>query len=366
MIALLYILLFLYCFLLFSLALAALPEPEQKSGWPADLPAVSILICMRNEEAHIAACLNSIFQQAYPKERVQLLLVDDQSTDHSAAIAEGLLNKGPFDFLLIRNNRQQGKKASIQMAISHAKHPLILLRDADTLSPDKDWLISMLGFQNHGNYDMVIGPVALVKSSGWFADLQAIENNILQLLAAGSSALGKPFLCSAANLLFKRSAFEAVNGFSSHLHLASGDDVLLMEDLKRNGSFRIAYQSSAKALVQTYPEEKWDGLLRQKSRWASKFRHNPNPLNSLLAVLVFLVNLLCILALLSLPLFSFSFSGLLFILLKSGADIFLLFLSRTFMPLQLSTASLLLNTLVYPFYAVLIGLRALFVKPGWN
>lgn len=364
--ALLYILLFLYGFLLFGLAIAALIEPKKEAAAPADLPAVSVLICMRNEEDHIAACLNSIFEQVYPKERVQLILVDDQSTDQSATIAEDLLKTAPFDSLLMRNHSRQGKKASIQQAMGQAKHPLILLRDADTLSAGKHWLNSMLGFQRQGNYDMVIGPIGLVKPLGRLAELQAIENNILQLLAAGSAALGKPFLCSAANLLFKRSAFEAVNGFTSHLHIASGDDVLFMEELKRRRSFRIAYGSLAQALVLTYPKMEWKSLVRQRTRWASKFRHNPNPLNRLLAGLVFLLNVLWVLVCISLPVYSFHFSLLLFLLLKSGADIFLLFLSRESMPLHLSTASILYNTLVYPFYAVLIGLRALFLKPSWN
>ena len=49
---------------------------------------VSIVICARNEENTIVACLDSIVKQDYPKQLIELLVVDDASTDATVALAE--------------------------------------------------------------------------------------------------------------------------------------------------------------------------------------------------------------------------------------------------------------------------------------
>lgn len=362
-----FLILFIYLAVLLGIALVYLALPIEQNLAGASKSGLSIIVCIRNEEKHLAACLQSLLDQDYDKDLIQLILVDDNSQDQSIHIAQSLLNSSGLDFLLIRNAKREGKKVSIVKAVSEAKHKLILLRDADTLSPDKSYLSSMLAFQKKGNYDLVIGPVTLFREEGLLSLIQQIENNILQILSAGTAALNRAFLCSGANMLFTRTAYESVNGFRSHIHLESGDDVFFLEDLKKTGKARIAYLKSKEAQVQTYPELSWAALFRQKTRWASKFRYNPNLFNSLLASLVFAVNFLWVLLFLH-PFFFFqlNFFFVLFILLKSGADIFLLFLSRSFMPIKLSVPDLFLCALVYPFYALVIGFRALLFKPNWN
>ena len=53
------------------------------------LPFVSVVIPMRNEETSIGACLDAVLAQDYPPEAMEVIVVDGDSTDRSAATARG-------------------------------------------------------------------------------------------------------------------------------------------------------------------------------------------------------------------------------------------------------------------------------------
>src|SRR5262245_24739378 len=51
-----------------------------------DQPSISVIIPMRNEAKHISACLDSVFAQDYPPERLEVLVVDGDSDDESLEV----------------------------------------------------------------------------------------------------------------------------------------------------------------------------------------------------------------------------------------------------------------------------------------
>ena len=67
----------------------ARPEPRV---WNGDAPAVSVLVPARNEEDTIAGCLERLLTQDYPD--IEILVLDDGSTDATAAIAAGFSDRG--------------------------------------------------------------------------------------------------------------------------------------------------------------------------------------------------------------------------------------------------------------------------------
>ena len=79
-----------YSFLLRGLLSAwyALPEWEIQEGW-MPRTRVTVIVPARNEEKHIQACLHHILHQDYPKTLLEVIVVDDHSTDRTAAITEG-------------------------------------------------------------------------------------------------------------------------------------------------------------------------------------------------------------------------------------------------------------------------------------
>jgi cellulose synthase/poly-beta-1,6-N-acetylglucosamine synthase-like glycosyltransferase len=248
-----------------------------------------------------------------------------------------------------------------------AEHDLIVSRDADTFTKSYSWLKSIADFQKQNKSDLIIGPVAIADNFGIMWALQAIENNVLNVFNCGSAYFKKPFLASGANLIFKKAIFEKTNGYASHLAIESGDDVLFLEEVKKVDGSKIHYLKSTEAIVYTYPARTFSHLIKQKIRWASKFKSNTNKLNLLLSLVSFVINaawLFCLFYGFLIP--QNGGLSLIFVLLKLLIDILLLFLASGF----LKNRSLILYALpvgcIYPVYALIVGIGSVFGKPKWN
>lgn len=328
---------------------------------------LTIIICARNEEKKIGKCLTIILQQEYDLSKIQIILVNDASTDTTAFQAQAILKKSPVNYKIISNASQKGKKQSITEAMQFAENELIITRDADTFTRSLLWLKSISDFYRLHSSDLIIGPVGIADNFGILWALQAIENNVLNVLNAGSAFYKKPFLCSGANLIFTKTIFAKTNGYCNHINIASGDDILFLEDVKKIKDSKINYLKSFDSIVYTYPCYNFKTLVNQKARWASKFNVNPDPLNLTLASLSFLMNaswLFCFLYRFFVP--EKEELSLIFVFLKLLIDILLLFLASRFLKNKAIAWYVLPVGCIYPIYAVIIAIAALFLKPKWK
>ncbi|MDW8119910.1 MAG: glycosyltransferase family 2 protein, partial [Chloroflexota bacterium] len=99
------------------------------------LPYVSAIIPCRNEERHIADCLDSIVANDYPKERLEVLVVDGQSTDRTRAIVQDYARRYPFIRLL--DNPKRIIPSAMNIGIRSARGEVIMKMDAhSTYAPD--------------------------------------------------------------------------------------------------------------------------------------------------------------------------------------------------------------------------------------
>jgi len=357
----------LYSLVLAWLALGFVRMPRFKAEEKLSPVPVSIIICARNEEKNIVLCLRSVLLQQYPANLMQIILINDASTDATVSRAESVLKDSGISYRIISNAQQKGKKQSISYAMQFADNALIVLRDADTFTTSQLWLSTVSEFWQTKHSDLIIAPVAIAHNFGILWAMQAVENNILTMLAGGSTFYQKPFLCSGANLAFTKTIFERTNGYSSHLNVASGDDVLFMEDVKKIKGAKIDYLRSADAIVHTYPCYSFSDLLKQKIRWASKFKQNRNKLNLLIAMLSFAVNLGWLFFLV----YAYAAPGhkalcLTFIFYKLLFDILLLFLAARFIRNKGLWWFALPVGCIYPIYACMVGAASVFIKPKWK
>ncbi|MDO8638512.1 MAG: glycosyltransferase family 2 protein [Candidatus Daviesbacteria bacterium] len=100
-------------------------------------PLISIIIPTLNEERNIDKCLTSIFNQNYPKNKLEVIIVDDLSKDRTLEIAK----KYPVKILI------SGKKhaeISKMLGFKAAKGELALYLDADIELRGRDWLSKMV------------------------------------------------------------------------------------------------------------------------------------------------------------------------------------------------------------------------------
>jgi len=102
------------------------------------LPFISIIIPARNEEKLIRGCINSLNQLDYPKERLEIIIVDGLSTDHTADVAREL-------GAIVISNPKQTVSPGRNVGFENAKGDLIAFTDADCIV-DAHWLSNSIKY----------------------------------------------------------------------------------------------------------------------------------------------------------------------------------------------------------------------------
>ncbi len=334
---------------------------------PVNLPPLSMIICARNEELYLETCLTSILNQNYPKELIEIMVINDGSNDATSSIANAVLKNSRIDFRVIDLAVKKGKKECIRHAVSLSQHEWIVLRDADTYTRSENWLKTLMTYAVTQKKLFVIAPVHVSGCKNVLTWLQSAESLVLAILTAVSAAVKKPFLCSGANLAFTKTSFHETGAFQSHLNLASGDDVMFLEEVKRYSPDGIGYVHSKNTLVYTYAQNTWIKLFQQRIRWASKVFVTKNPVNWLIAFAVTFYNLWFIYLMLSVFAFQKAWlAALFFVLIKLIIDILLVFLASRFFKQAFSMAYFVAAGFIYPFYAIIIAVGSFVVKPKWK
>jgi biofilm PGA synthesis N-glycosyltransferase PgaC len=326
-----------------------------------------IIICAKNEERTIEKCLSSVFSQNFDKELLEIILVNDGSTDNTKSIAEKFFQESKVPYQIINNTESIGKKKSITSAIENCNSELIICRDADTFTENSNWLKTIVSYYEETDKQFIIAPLEIENKNGFLNQLQFFENSALAIITGGFAFYKKAFLCNGANLAFTKKIFEKIGGYKSHIDLNSGDDVLLLEDVKKVNPDLVGYLKTKNASVITYPLKSFQKLLQQKVRWASKFDKNPNQINAFLGIIVFLVHLFSLFYLIK-PIFTHHIPvfGIIFICLRVLIDFLLLFLASRYFNRPVKWAWFLPMSVLYSFYVILTTLLSVVVKPNRN
>jgi cellulose synthase/poly-beta-1,6-N-acetylglucosamine synthase-like glycosyltransferase len=162
-------------------------------------------------------------------------------------------------------------------------------------------------------------------------------------------------MCNGANLLYKKEAFKAVDGFHGNDHLASGDDEFLMHKIALTGS--ITFIKNRDATVYTKPELTWESLLSQRIRWASKHKHYKNIITKMALLIIFLSNMGLLISIL---MFAFTFNSIYIIplVIKYISDAIFLQSVYSFFKEKLPYFTLLLFIPMYPIYMLIVAYKA--------
>lgn len=305
---------------------------EIVAGEPPTEEFISVIVPCRNEEKNIEACIRSLLAQEYDANQREIIIVDDHSTDNTAMIAESFSNQGVRLIRLADSQDGQGKKAAISRGVAESKGNIILATDADCTAPS-GWMHSMAACRRNNRAAFIGGPVMFHSSHKPLDVFQTLDFLSLQGITAASVAAGFHGMSNGANMGFTKEAFEAVGGYKDIDHIASGDDMLLMQKIQERFPERIAYCRSTDAIITTKPEAGLRDFLQQRIRWASKAAYYRDKRILPVLVLVYLHNL-SLLILLALGIFGYTsglVTGCLLVLIKTTVELlFLMPVARFF------------------------------------
>ncbi|GEM55617.1 glycosyltransferase [Flavobacterium branchiophilum] len=188
-----------------------------------DFPLVTVVCMCYNHAPFVVACLNSVLFQTYP--HIELIIVDDCSTDQSVAVIQNWLVDYP-KIKFIKNEKNIGCTRSFNKAVAFAEGDYLIDLAADDLLQPCCVALQIKKFQTskYDNLGIVYGNVALIDANGQFLSyFYEVDEHLKRVVKAPTGLLYKELvagdqnvMCSVSGMV-KRSVFDALHGYDEQL-----------------------------------------------------------------------------------------------------------------------------------------------------
>jgi cellulose synthase/poly-beta-1,6-N-acetylglucosamine synthase-like glycosyltransferase len=229
-------------------------------------PPVSILIAARNEEHSIRTALESILKLNYPKSLLDVIIINDHSTDRTYAYAKEYAEQ--YAHISVMNisadsDGLTGKMNALAQGIQQATGDIILITDADCLVPP-DWVENYIHFfiPEVG----MVGGLTILESKGFFAKVQALDWIFLQTIASGTAGIGLPVTILGNNFAFRKNVYLEVGGFAK-IGFSVTEDMALMQAISRKTKWKILYPLVKHTAIKSVPAPSIKSFYQQRKRW---------------------------------------------------------------------------------------------------
>jgi len=316
------------------------------------LPRVSVLIPAHNEEKNIGMALKSILNLEYPKHLLEVIVINDASTDRTAELVRQ--TKG---VILINNKKNVGKAHSLNRALKIAKGELIACIDADS-TVERDILMKMVGHFENPNIASVTPALKVMKPRNFLEKIQATEYLLNIFLRKSLDVIGSIHVTPGVFSVYRKNVLQEVGGF---------DEDNLTEDMEialriHDAGYQITNRMDA--VSYTICPSGLRALFKQRLRWYRGALQNTVKYKHMifrrrygnLGVFLLPFNFISIMAVITIFLimmwnFVDSVNKLIWQLYLIDWNFFV-FLSN----LEFNVETLILNTITTPFVFMLTGL----------
>jgi cellulose synthase/poly-beta-1,6-N-acetylglucosamine synthase-like glycosyltransferase len=231
-----------------------------------DLPPVSVIVSIRNEEQHLNDLVPSLLNQNYPD--YKLVLINDQSRDSSLELIRAFEAKNPERIKLVNiplELENSGKKFALSMGIKAAQTEWLIFTDADCIPSSENWLKGMMESRKKDETEIVLGMSPYKSESNFVNSMIQLETFFTAADYALAALTGKPYMGVGRNLAYTKSLWLKNQGFASHMHLRSGDDDLFIQEVANSRNTSVCLDHQAYCLS--------DSPKTLKSWWRQKSRH---------------------------------------------------------------------------------------------
>ena len=256
--------------LIIQIALLVFNWKDHRKVLPEELPKVSVLIALRNEEKELTRLLKSLDELDYPPEKLEFLFADDGSEDQTFFILENWAKSGG-NKIIVRLSQEDfgkyhpnGKANALAILGERASGEFYFFTDGDCQVP-RNWLKEGVS-SIQGKTGMLIG-ITHVRRGEFLDQMQELDWwNTLGLVKVITD-LGLPTTGLGNNMVITREAYQACGGFES-LGWSITEDLEISKAVSRSG-FQIRQQVSEDMLVETKAEYSISTLLSQRKRWVA-------------------------------------------------------------------------------------------------
>ncbi|MCX6815953.1 MAG: glycosyltransferase [Candidatus Aenigmarchaeota archaeon] len=225
-----------------------------KTNTLLSIPSVSILIPAYNEEKNIANTIRCVKKLIYPKGKLEVMVIDDGSTDRTYEIAKKL-------GIRVLRKQNQGKKAfALNYGLKHAKGELIACMDADSM-PQSNSLMHAVKFFADEKVGAVTTSIFVRKPRNFIGLLQKIEYAMIVWTRKMLEYMESIYVTPGPLSVYRKSALNNVGGFDEN---NVTEDIEIAWRLLKEG-YKI--RMSTKSIVYTNIPYAFGAWWKQRLRW---------------------------------------------------------------------------------------------------
>jgi len=182
-----------------------------------ETPKFSIIVPTKNEETVIGRCLSSLLELDYPKEKIEIFVVDGNSSDSTCQVCSDFSAKYPGRLKLIREDGSRGKPAALNLAMAYVTGEIVGVFDADSV-PEKDVLKKVTSYFIDQKISAVQGrTISLNEKKNLLTRVASMEERAwYQALLSGREKLKLFVPLNGSCQFIKRSVLEEIGGWDEN------------------------------------------------------------------------------------------------------------------------------------------------------
>jgi hyaluronan synthase len=237
---------------------------------PETAPSVTVVIPAYNEGAMVLKAIAAVAAADFPRDRIEILVVDDGSTDDTWDHIAAAARQWPALVTALRHERNRGKREALALAFARARGEIIVTVDSDSVI-ERDALLAIVGPFRDPRVGAVAGKVLVYnRARGLIPRMMHVRFVLsFDLLRSAESAFGNVFCCPGALSALRTDAVRrVVDRWRSQRFLGApctiGEDRALTNFLFEAG-YDAVYQRSA--VVHTEVPEQFSKLCKMLLRW---------------------------------------------------------------------------------------------------
>jgi cellulose synthase/poly-beta-1,6-N-acetylglucosamine synthase-like glycosyltransferase len=238
------------------------------------LTAGSVVICGRDEERDLPACLASIEAQDLDPavaEALEVILVDDASRDRTGELMEAYARTSRFTVRVLhmpppQPGEKTGKWRPLKEGLKLASREGLLLSDADAVLPPR-WVREHLRCLGAAQ---VVAGFARLTGEGLWGRVQSLDWFFLLGVGSGMNRWGVTQAALGKNLSVRKTAYDAVGGLEG-IGFSLTEDQAIVQALARRGG-KMLFPLEPEMMVDTSGVHTWNEFVSQRRRWATGIR----------------------------------------------------------------------------------------------
>lgn len=223
-----------------------------------ELNELTVIIPFRNERGRIDGIIHSLNNSKELPSKI--IFIDDHSDDETSSYLESNLSIPNFSII---KAQAEGKKHALEQGIQLVSTEFVLTLDADVIFSSNYFS----NLERLGKKDMLVLPV-IMNGKGW-KQIFEMDVDLAGAMNCAVTGFTSPILASGANLLFSKDAYLKFANIDEHSHIASGDDVYLLNNFKKN-ECSIQLITDPSFSVKTEVPLNLTEYFQQRLRWIKK------------------------------------------------------------------------------------------------